>query len=107
MHMARWRVRRDPGGKGGWKKGRSGDEDMPLEEATADILCFCGHGGCIDKWLSCQRPQGEARPEWSPQGCLPPLPLSQPTSSSDAVDPCTGLGGGKRGIVYPLVGYGQ
>ena len=35
--MARWRVRRDPGGKRDGKRGRGTDGDMPPEKATADI----------------------------------------------------------------------
>lgn len=110
MHKARWRERRAPGGKGGGKRGRGTERDMPPEAATADVCTSVATvGGFVHSWLSSQRSRAEARPErptrltrQSAQGCLCLfLPAHFLIRLSD---PCTSLGGGKGGTVYSLVG---
>lgn len=102
MHIASWRMRKDPGRKRWeWMEGTC------PRGSHCRHPHLCDHGWCTDNWLSSQRLRlkpGQSGLQClssqSLQSYLPPLPPSQPTSSSDSGDSCPGLGDGKGRITY-------
>lgn len=109
MHKARWRERRAPGGKGGGKRGRGTERDMPPEAATADV---CTSVATVGSYAAGSAPRGLGlRPG---QSGLRASLASQLRAAFCLFlpahflirlgDPCTSLGGGKGGTVYSLVG---
>lgn len=92
MHKARWRERRAPGGKGGGKRGRGTERDMPPEAATADVCTSVATvgsytAGSAPRGLGLRPGQSGLRASLASQLRATSVSSSQPTSSSDSVIP--------------------